>query len=238
MELLLELVERKRLPIVEVSLAAVADQYLSQLRELGETDAETLAEFLRIGSQLVVLKSRAMLPHLGGERDCGLEEDDLVGRLATYRSFKLLAQTLAEIERRESTVYGGGSGRIGTLEVSTGALARISVENLGVLMREIRGRQVDEQQPHTRPWPRVTVADRLAMLNQRLAEHGSLDWTAVAGKRVDEIVATLLAVLELVRRGRVRIDQGRLFGPIRLSALEDGAVPSSGDAAVGQAELA
>jgi chromatin segregation and condensation protein Rec8/ScpA/Scc1 (kleisin family) len=184
------------------------------------------------------LKSRAMLPHLGGERDCDLEQDDLVGRLATYRSFKLLAQMIAEIERQDSAVYAGGSGRAGALEELTGTLARICIEDLGLLMRGIRDRQVHEKEPATRPVPRVTVADRLAILNEGLAEHGSLDWTAVAGARVDEIVATLLAVLELVRRGRVRIDQRRLFGPIRLSALQEGAIPSSSDAVVGQAELA
>ena len=55
---------------------------------------------------------------------------------------------------------------------------------------------------------------------------------------IDEIVVTLLAVLELVRRGEIGIVQPDLFGPIRLEALGQPAAPLGGGVSVGAPELA
>ncbi len=60
--LLLELIERRRLPITEVSLAEVADQYLERMRTMAGLDPELLADFLVIAAKLLVIKSRELLP--------------------------------------------------------------------------------------------------------------------------------------------------------------------------------
>ena len=72
LELLLLLIEQRRLPITQVSLAQVADQYLAQVHALPALDADLLADFLVIGSKLLLLKSRALL--LTEEPDPEVEE--------------------------------------------------------------------------------------------------------------------------------------------------------------------
>jgi chromatin segregation and condensation protein Rec8/ScpA/Scc1 (kleisin family) len=66
--------------------------------------------------------------------------------------------------------------------------------------------------------PRATVAERLALLRDRLTSASQIRWQDVCGTTVDEIVATLLAVLELLRRGEATVTQTDLFGPITLRA--------------------
>src|SRR5262245_35251816 len=62
LDLLLSLIERRELEITAVSVAAVADQYLAQLRQLAPLPADDLAEFLVIAGKLLLIKSRALLP--------------------------------------------------------------------------------------------------------------------------------------------------------------------------------
>src|SRR5258707_7866397 len=105
LELLLLLIEQRRLPITQVSLAQVADQYLSHVRAQPALDTELLAEFLVIGGKLLLLKSRALL--LSEEPDPEVEEvaSDLAERLATYRVFRAAAEVLRELEQRGERAY-------------------------------------------------------------------------------------------------------------------------------------
>src|SRR5437879_3040269 len=105
LELLLLPIEQRRLPITQVSLAQVADQYLAQVHALPALDADLLADFLVIGSKLLLLKSRALL--LTEEPDPEVEEvaTDLAERLATYRVFRAAAEVLRELEQRGERMY-------------------------------------------------------------------------------------------------------------------------------------
>ena len=66
------------------------------------------------------------------------------------------------------------------------------------------------------PEPRASIDERIGLLRDRLEGRGHVAWQDVCGSTVDEIVATLLAVLELARRGEMEIVQPDLFGPITL----------------------
>ena len=105
LELLLLLIEQRRLPITQVSLAEVADQYLAQVHALPTLDPELLADFLAIGSRLLLLKSRALL--LSDEPDPATEEvaSDLTERLITYRVFRAAAEVLRDLEQRGARTY-------------------------------------------------------------------------------------------------------------------------------------
>src|SRR5919204_6310599 len=105
LELLLSLIERRHLPITQVSLAQVADQYLAQVHALPQLDRDLLADFLAIAGRLLLLKSRALL--LTEEPDPEVEEvaSDLAERLATYRVFRAAAEVLREFEQRGERTY-------------------------------------------------------------------------------------------------------------------------------------
>src|ERR1700736_612234 len=105
LELLLLLIEQRRLPITQVSLAQVADQYLAQVHAQPAIDANLLADFLVIGGKLLLLKSRALL--LTEEPDPEVEEvaSDLADRLATYRVFRAAAEVLRELEQRGERTF-------------------------------------------------------------------------------------------------------------------------------------
>lgn len=222
LDLLLQLVERRRLPIAELSLMAVADQYLAQVRALDSVDADDLSQFLAMAARLLLLKSRALLPaieppHADGEDEESAE--DLVRRLEAYRAFKQVAEELRRLDAEGESVYPHGA-RAAPDDGMQAPLQAIGPAVLTSLMAAIERRQPSSA-PEAADLPhQASVEERLALLRSLLRERNAVNWDDVAGSSVDEIVATLLAVLEMVRRGELAILQSDLFGPIRLQVLD------------------
>ena len=222
--LLLELIEKRRLPITQVSLAEVADQYLDRMHSVAGTNADLLADFLSIGARLLLIKSRALLPAPPREE---AEEDpavDLEQRLLEYRIFKEAAELLRAIEetgrrsypRPEAPDYGDVEPPLEP--VPPDALARAMARMLKAL---------EPEADRLALVPRVTVEERIAQLVDLLRTRRSARFSELAGHTIDHIVATFLAILELMRRGMLIAEQEAPFAEITISLLaaKDGGVP-------------
>jgi segregation and condensation protein A len=221
LELLLNLVERRRLPIAELSLATVADQYLSYVRGMELVSQESLSDFLVMAARLILIKSRALLPSLNLDADGPVESvEDLVTRLEAYRTFKLLAAALGSRDVDGLSAFARGVLDGTELILPPSELAPIDPGALASLMHEVETRGWDPPDPTPAAVPIVSVADRVAYLRGALSEGRDVPWDEVAGDTVSCIVATFLAVLEMVRRSEIRVHQPTLFGPIRLRLLD------------------
>jgi segregation and condensation protein A len=215
LELLLMLIEQRRLPITQVSLAQVADQYLAQVHALPDLDAELLADFLVIGGKLLLLKSRALL--LTEEPDPEAEDvaSDLAERLETYRVFRAAAEVLRELEQRGERLYS--TQREPILATGPAPLAPIKPEALLAVWRRFAG----EPQPTQIELPgvsRASVDERRAYILDALRASEAVSFRAMAGHTIDEVIATFLAILELFRRGLIQIEQPEPFGDLSLRA--------------------
>lgn len=226
--LLLELIEKRRLPITQVSLAEVADQYLERMHSAEGVNAEVLADFLTIGARLLLIKSRALLPSPPRYED---EEDvaaDLEQRLLEYRIFKEAAEKLREIEEEGRRSYPrqnppdyGDAPEPPLDKIPPEALARAMARMLKAL----------EPDPDRLPLtPRVTVEERIAQLIEQLQKRRYATFSQIGGDTVDQVVATFLAILELMRRGMLVAEQDAPFTEIRISILatKGGGVPVPG----------
>jgi segregation and condensation protein A len=214
LELLLLLIEQRRLPITQVSLAQVADQYLSHVRAQPALDAELLAEFLVIGGKLLLLKSRALL--LSEEPDPEVEEvaSDLAERLATYRVFRAAAEVLRELEQRGERMYP--TTREPLISTAPAPLAPLGPNDLLAVWRKF----VAEPRPAQLELPevaRASVDERRIRILDALRGESRVSFRTLAGETVDQVVASFLAVLELFRRGQITVEQPLPFGDLMLS---------------------
>jgi segregation and condensation protein A len=214
LELLLLLIEQRRLPITSVSLAQVADQYLTHVHAQPDLDAELLAEFLVIGGKLLLLKSRALL--LTETIDAEVEEvaSDLADRLATYRIFRAAAEALRDLEARGERMYP--TAREPMVSTAPGPLQPVSPTDLLNVWRRFMGgpRPAQIELPAI---ARASVDERRVRILDALRSARSASFQELAGSTVDEIVATFLAVLELFRRGQIGVAQPTPFGDLQLS---------------------
>lgn len=239
LDLLLHLIEQRDLDITEVSLLAVTEQYLAQLRSAETINMSALSDFVAVGARLLLLKSRALLPREDEVDEEGAEEDAadpeaLLAALQEYRRYKQAADYLAGLQEEHRVGYRRAAAPP-ELPLPTG-LQGVSIERLTNLFRGVLERlPVEDQRPAVRREP-IRLRDRIARLVGRLDVAGQasfLDLIGGAQTRV-EVVVDFLAVLELIKAHYLEASQDEAFGDIRLVRLEG--APSAA-AVAGQAEL-
>lgn len=229
LELLHHLIERRELDITEISLLAVTEQYLAYLREPEQIDLTALAEFVAVGARLLLLKSRALLPHEEEIDDAEDEADPqgLIDALNEYRRFKQAAEFLGARDRAGQRSYTR-SAAPPEIPLPTG-LDTVSVDALADLFREVLAR-IPEQEPAGEvERERVTLSDRIGRLVETLERDGQLSFRELMGGATSRVVVIVdfLAVLELIKAGYLRAQQAQAFGDIDLVHVEGVAAPEA-----------
>src|SRR5436853_5020716 len=104
---LLDLIERRELPVTRISLVQVADQFLALVHRSTALDLDLAAEFLHVAARLLWLKSLALLPHADDEpREEQDAEENLEARLLAYRRFRDAAHLLSPRHEAGTRMFG------------------------------------------------------------------------------------------------------------------------------------
>ncbi len=216
LELLLVLAEREEIDIFQVSLAGLTEAYLAEIGALEERDPGEMAEFLWLAARLLLLKSIRLLP--GEEPDdeeadlLGWEED-VRGRLLEYRAYREMAEKLMERAAADEPSFPAPSRQV---EVE-GQEEPLQVAALLHAFQSVLARL--PPRPLVYVGTGWTLEDKLEVLERRL-RRGPLELVEVILECQDrlEAVVTFVAVLEMLRRGAVRVRQERNFGRILVEA--------------------
>jgi segregation and condensation protein A len=220
LDMLLQLIESRQLDVLTVPLAEMADAYVQHLAA-HPVPADQLADFVAVASQLILLKSRRLLPGeplpAAAGADDEPDEEELRRRLVEYRALRDAARTLGERdgaapayrrEPRESDLPEAPS------EPLPAAVLAAALDRLAAIP--------EPEPPPPQVVPReVTIAMQLAALRTALSAQGRvvLQQVLLACRSRTEVTVTVLAMLELVRRRQATVQQDELFGPILLQAL-------------------
>ena len=218
LDLLLRLIEKAELDITTISLAKVTDQYLAYIRQLDVIHPDLLADFLVVAAKLILIKSRALLPRPPRpeeeEEDVG---EDLVRQLEEYRRFKEASQHLREIEAAGLRSYV----RLAPPPVQPKGLAPGEVslpELLAALERALGSVPTVPVSTVVAPLS-ITIDDKIRTVEAALAAGRRVHFAGLlmrAQSRV-EVIVTFLAILELIKRGRVVAQQEAAFGEIYIT---------------------
>jgi segregation and condensation protein A len=219
LDLLLHLIQKNELDITAISLALVADQFIEHLQTIGRVQADIIADFLVVAAKLLLIKSRLLLPR-PPDADDEEEEDPadlLARRLREYKKFKQAAGFLRQLEDQGRHCYV----RVAPpppMETRIDWEA-ISLDDLLLALQRLLEREEELQPVGTLVAPRkVTVREKIEWIEQLLRTGGRVPFQRVVGKnggRID-IVVSLWAVLEMVKRGQLHAYQNELFGEIYL----------------------
>lgn len=217
MDLLLELIEKEKLNITELSLAQVADQYLEYVKSNENIQLENLAEFLAVAAKLILIKSRALLPILEFTDEEEAEIKDLAKQLEEYKKFKEASTVLGKMAEAGRIGYSR-AGYIGIQPLFyppedfnifdfrkyfQAVLAEIPVvEKLdNEIIREVM--TLEEK-----------INDLQNMLRQKV-ETSFSELTCGASDKID-VILSFLAMLEMVKQRIIEVEQGDLFQEIKL----------------------
>jgi segregation and condensation protein A len=221
-DLLLDLIEREQLDITVLSLAEVADQYWQHVEFQQDLEPDALAEFILVGSKLLYIKSCALLPSATPPKE-ELRPDDgdgaaeLTRMVQEYKRFRDAAEILSDLEEKAQRTYTRlGPGK--DIQLPPG-LQGVTVDTLMQAVREALDRTPPEPEEAVLQIEPVTVDEKIGELSLTLERAGGrLKFRPLlaACQTRTEIVVLFLAVLEMIKAGRLWAEQRRSFGDITL----------------------
>lgn len=226
LDLLLHLIKRDEIDVYDIPIAHITHQYLETIQAMRMLDLEVAGDFLVMAATLMRIKVRMLLPPsaLEEEEEEGDPRDELVQRLLEYRQFKEVSLTLRDHEERRALVHPKGyNPRIESNEPLP--LKPTSLFQLIDALRVVLGRLGDES-VHEVVLPPVTVEEKMEAVRAALA--GAWGGQVRFAELVEscrsriEVIATFMALLELVRLGELVARQYEEFGEIWLFAGRPG----------------
>ena len=227
LDLLLFFVRRDELDIRDIPIARITDEYLGYVRHIERLDLDTAADFVYLAAELVHIKVQMLLPRPPGP-DGEAPEDPrtpLVERLLEYVRFKEAAALLEERldERARRATRGAASDERARLAAEPEEpTLRVSLFDLVRVLQRVLAR-APEKEPvrHHLLNEAWTVDEQRTWLLERTQGTPASFVALVEGKPRGFVIATFLAVLELVRSQRIRLVLGVGSDDFALEAVPD-----------------
>ncbi|MBI5115516.1 segregation/condensation protein A [Candidatus Poribacteria bacterium] len=229
LDLLLHLIKLNEVDIYDIPISTITDQYIAYLEMMKELDLDIASEFLVMAATLMEIKSRMLLPTQEGEEE--QEEDprfELIEQILEYRKYKDLASHLDEKASRERDIYQRDFRESADTETGEPMFDVSLFELLQAFKRVLEYATVEPFREIT--LEDVSIEEKMEELRKKLREKNNmlLDEIFEGGVKTKALlIATFLALLELIRLKEVAARQAKLFDEIRLFLL-----PKEGDSQV------
>lgn len=225
-DLLLELIKKNEMDIYDIQISEITRQYLGQLSEMKALNLEVAGEFLVMAATLIYIKSKMLLPtETLEENEEGVDpREELVRKLLEYQAFKEAAKNLGILE--------GERGRIFTRQISDHYLNNLSPEDVGIdtfsadlfdLLQAFHSvfSQIEKTGVHQVFEEEVTIEEKIEFIKSELSTKNKLIFKDLFRGRFtkNELIATFLALLELIRLKFVQVRQSENFGEIFIERI-------------------
>ena len=209
LDLLLHLIRREEIDIWDIPIARIADQFLRAIHDLGLDEA---AEYLEMAARLLRIKAQMLLPRRG---DAEVWEDprhELVRRLLEYQQVREIADWLDAAAHRRAGRFS--RGWVPPASDQPPPPLEFTIEELLEALERVVAMLPDTVIHRVIPRPLDVEAATTRVL-EMLRERDSFGWRDVLGPTptVVDVLSSLVALLELARRGVLRLVQPRPFTP-------------------------
>lgn len=208
LDLLLYLISKHKLDIYDISISELLEQYLSYMNELKTGGLEIASEFIEMASRLVYIKTVMLLPK--HEEEGSQLKAELQGQLLEYQVCKQVAAKLGEQNR----MYRNFVHPPSRVEVDAAYRLTHPIGLLCAAYRDAVGRGRRRLPPPAKAFTgivarrMVSVSSRIIHILKGLYRHGKTSYVSLFESSADrsELVATFLAVLELVKAKRITVE--------------------------------
>mgnify|MGYP002778089863 FL=1 len=232
LDLLLYLIRAHKYDICDIPIRQITGQFVEYLALMREVEADYAGDFLVTAATLMQIKARMLLPKSQSENEEVLDEEgadpraELVERLLEYQriqeaadELKLKRETRADLFARSESAHKSGPQFDAEIAEAL-LLSDVSSFDLLSALRRVLTRFEERPVALVQREP-FSLPERLKSVSARLYHTGEITFEGLCDDcyiRL-EIVITFLAMLELIKRGRVRVRQLTLFDEIYLERL-------------------
>ena len=223
LDLLLHLLEKNKVNIYDIPIVEITNQYMEYIAEMKRQDLNVVSEFLVMAATLIDIKSRMLLP--APETEDEEEEDpraELVQQLLEYKMYKCMAYELRDRQMdAERVLFKEYEEPVNMEEL----VSDVTLARLNEIFKSIMKKQVDKIDPIRSKFGKiekeeVSLSDKMAYLENYCLTHSRFSFRSLleaqAGKM--EIIVTFLAILELMKTGKIFISQEHTFDDILIQS--------------------
>ncbi len=224
LELLLELIEKRKLLINDISLASVTDEYIARVREREELPVGETAEFIALAATLLLIKSRSLLPNLELSDEEAHSIKELEYRLAVYQVIKEASRGLAR-GLGAPALWEGRAPEAEPLFIPDESVTLTSLRSAAQML--IEGFPKLAELPKHAVKKVVSLEEMIEKLASRITSAMKLSFKEFSRGSSEryEVIVGFLALLELVKQGIIKATQNEKFGDIQLES-ENVSTPS------------
>jgi segregation and condensation protein A len=221
LDLLLHLIEKAEVDIYDIPIADITDQYLQYISMMEIHDLEISSEFLVMAATLLEIKSKMLLPKPKKEENGGDVVDpreELVQKLMEYKKYKEVSLELKDKLGIYERVFYKPPEPIEDYINDAASIGNVSLDMLYISFKNILLKTESKKRNNFREIYRevVTVDDKIRLISKLLASKPSFyfDELFLSSCNRYETIVTFLAVLELIKRRSLHIEQDKNFSRI------------------------
>lgn len=218
LELLLTLIEKRKLFVNDIALAEVADDFIAYLKSHPDIPVEEASEFVMIASALVLIKSKSLLPNMKLTH----EEEESIGnleqRLRTYERFKQLSLSIQSLFGH-NRIFAPDQ-KIPSIKVFAPS-PDMDVSHLhGAIWDIIGNLPRPEKNPEITVKKIISLEEMMQKLSGRIERAMKLSFKEFSGDSSERVhvIVSFLALLELIKQGEVDAEQHNEFEDISIES--------------------
>ena len=232
LDLLLHLIEKNKIDIYDIPIVEITNQYMEYIKAMQKEDLNIMSEFLVMAATLLDIKCRMLLPKEVNEE--GEEEDprqELVEQLLEYKMYKFMSYELKDRELdgdrimyKTASIPDEVKGYVPPVDLDK-LLGDLTLVQLNRIFKEVMKRQESKVDPVRSKFGKiekeeVSLSDKMVHVEDFCKTHRNFSFRnlleAQAGKV--EVIVTFLAILELMKVGKIFISQEHTFDDIKIES--------------------
>ncbi len=233
LDLLLHLIDKNKINIYDIPIIEITDQYLEYIRQMETKNLDIMSEFLVMAATLLNIKSKMLLPIDKNEEEEAIDpRQELVERLLEYKMYKYISEELKDKQLdaaramfKAPTIPKEIADYREEINVED-LLSDLTLSKLHEIFRSIVKKQVDKIDPIRSKFGKIEREEiNLSIKFAQIQEYGLLHKKFSFRNLLEaqhtkmEIIVTFLGVLELIKIGRINIEQECLFDDIIITYL-------------------
>lgn len=218
LELLIELVEKRKLLINDISLAAVTDEYMARVSAMQEKSLPNTAQFITLAATLLLIKSKSLLPvlELTDEEEANIE--DLEERLKRYKLYRDAAEDVAELFGKQ---FQFESQYVPKREPVFTPDEYCNQDALDYALSELlHNLPKSTKKPKVQVKPTISIEEMIDRLRDRVQKQMPTYFSDIRKQEPEHknVIVGFLAILELVKQGDVLVLQQSRYADIEVTA--------------------
>lgn len=235
LDLLLHLIDKNKVNIYDIPIVEITAQYIEYVQNMDKQDLNLVSEFLVMAATLLDIKAKMLLPKDPENEE---EEEDpraeLVEKLLEYKRYKYMSYELRDRQLdAEKSMYKKPTvpDEVKKYEPPVDLdklLDGITLRKLNAIFNEVLRRQENKIDPIRSKFGKiekeeVNLEDKMSYVEEYAIRNGQCSFRQILGRQKSkmQVIVTFLAILELMKTGKIHIKQDNIFDDIEIEAVSE-----------------